>query len=310
MIVALTDEQAQRLLTTRQQRFLALIRHKPVELKPPVDSMEGLWDEIEKQVVDARLARAIVGSPDIVARKLAEFLEITGVQEIFAVTDTYEQADRLLSYELLGEVVRKMPLKTATPTFIRFPGRTWAANASGCRTDCCVPFGHTCSSCIRGRQSSSSCRNKALETSSSMLVVTDCHVPRQFALPAPLHAIYPTFHIKGCFTQSLSRRLEDRGSFLTNHALAAIGWEKSHHELQPAAKPLCRKVFEADVHRHVMPHAMDVLRHCARKRHTHVVLKAPHAPRRYPTRQQLSLGSQSVLVDFAADASLNSAPRS
>jgi luciferase family oxidoreductase group 1 len=109
VIVAPTDAEAQRLLTTLQQRFLALIRHQPVELKPPVDSMDGLWNALEKQAVNARLARAIVGSPDTVARKLAEFLEITGVQEIFAVTDTYEHSDRLRSYELLRDVLRKIP---------------------------------------------------------------------------------------------------------------------------------------------------------------------------------------------------------
>lgn len=108
VIVAPTDTEAQRLSTTPQQRFLALIRHQPVELKPPVDSMDGLWSELEKQAVDARLGRAIVGSPGTVATKLAEFLQITGVQEIFAVTDTYEQADRLRSYDLLAQVVRRM----------------------------------------------------------------------------------------------------------------------------------------------------------------------------------------------------------
>jgi luciferase family oxidoreductase group 1 len=105
IIVAPTDAEAQRLLTTPQQRFLALTRNQSVELKPPVDSMDGLWTPWEKQAVDARLAQAVVGSPETVRRKLAEFLELTGVQEIFAVTDTYEQSDRLRSYSLLAEVV-------------------------------------------------------------------------------------------------------------------------------------------------------------------------------------------------------------
>jgi luciferase family oxidoreductase group 1 len=112
VIVAPTDAEAQRLFTTPQQRFLALIRHQPVELKPPVDSMDGLWTPAEEQAVEGRLARAIVGSPDTVAIKLTEFLELTSVKEIFAVTDTYEQADRLRSYELLAEIVRKLPEKS------------------------------------------------------------------------------------------------------------------------------------------------------------------------------------------------------
>jgi luciferase family oxidoreductase group 1 len=109
IIVAPTDTEARRLLTTPQQRFLALIRHQPVELKPPVDSMHGRWNEFEKEAVQARLRRAIAGSPDTVARELSEFLYETGVQEIFVVTDTYEQADRLRSYELLAEITGAYP---------------------------------------------------------------------------------------------------------------------------------------------------------------------------------------------------------
>jgi luciferase family oxidoreductase group 1 len=104
VIVAPTDTEAKRLLTTPQQRFLALIRNQPVDLKPPVDSMDGLWNPHEQQAVDERLRRAIVGSPLTVASGLKQFLDATGVQEIFAVTDTYDQADRLRSYELLAEV--------------------------------------------------------------------------------------------------------------------------------------------------------------------------------------------------------------
>jgi alkanesulfonate monooxygenase SsuD/methylene tetrahydromethanopterin reductase-like flavin-dependent oxidoreductase (luciferase family) len=84
--------------------------------------MDGLWSELEKRAVDARLGRAIVGSPDTVATKLADFLQVTDVQEIFAVTDTYEQADRLRSYDLLAEVVRQMPPSTRNPRVYSFSG--------------------------------------------------------------------------------------------------------------------------------------------------------------------------------------------
>src|SRR6202021_2313110 len=43
VIAAETDAAARRLFTTPQQRFLRLIRNRPVELLPPVDSMEPLW---------------------------------------------------------------------------------------------------------------------------------------------------------------------------------------------------------------------------------------------------------------------------
>jgi luciferase family oxidoreductase group 1 len=109
IIVAPTDAEAQHLLTTPQQRFLALIRNQSVELKPPVASMDGLWNPAERQAVDGRLRQAIVGSPETVAKKLAEFVAAMGVQEVFAVTDTYDQGDRLRSYELLAKAASQIP---------------------------------------------------------------------------------------------------------------------------------------------------------------------------------------------------------
>jgi len=117
IIVAPTDAEAERLLTTPQQRFLALTRNQPVELKPPVDSMEGLWNPMEKQAVHSRLREAIVGSSETAARKLAAFVNRTGVQEIFAVTDTYQQSDRLRSYELLADVAARVTIPPAVAEY-------------------------------------------------------------------------------------------------------------------------------------------------------------------------------------------------
>ena len=108
IIVAPTDEEAMHLFTTPKQRFLNLIRNQGVELKPPVDSMDHLWNPAEKQAVEGRLRQAIVGSPTTVARKLQDFVDLTGVQEILAVTDTYDQSHRLRSYSLLAQVATKI----------------------------------------------------------------------------------------------------------------------------------------------------------------------------------------------------------
>src|ERR1700722_13869483 len=62
VIAAETDAIAQRLFTTPQQRFLRLIRNQPVELLPPVDSMEPQWKDWERAAVLNKLGAAIVGS--------------------------------------------------------------------------------------------------------------------------------------------------------------------------------------------------------------------------------------------------------
>ncbi len=66
IIAAETDREAQRLFTTPQQRFLRLIRNQPVELLPPVESMDSIWTEYERDAVMSKLGAAIVGSNETV----------------------------------------------------------------------------------------------------------------------------------------------------------------------------------------------------------------------------------------------------
>ena len=113
VLAAGTEAEAQRLLTTPQQRFLSLVRGLPVELKPPVDSMDGLWNPMEQQAVEARLSLAVVGDAAGVQRQLQHLVNWLGVDEVLAVTDTYEQADRLRSYEILAEVATRVQVPQA-----------------------------------------------------------------------------------------------------------------------------------------------------------------------------------------------------
>jgi luciferase family oxidoreductase group 1 len=106
IIAAETDAAARRLFTTSQQRFLRLIRNQPVELLPPVDSMEPLWLEAERDAVEHRLSQAIVGSESTVKAGLEKLLDETGASEIIAVTDTYEHTARLESYHRVAGIAR------------------------------------------------------------------------------------------------------------------------------------------------------------------------------------------------------------
>ncbi|MFZ0536552.1 MAG: LLM class flavin-dependent oxidoreductase [Candidatus Sulfotelmatobacter sp.] len=116
IIAAETDAAAQRLFTTPQQRFLRLIRNQPVELLPPVDSMESLWqDRVEKAAVESRLHAAIVGSNATVKAGLEKLVGETGADEVIVVTDTYEHEDRLQSYRRVADIARMIDVKPSMP---------------------------------------------------------------------------------------------------------------------------------------------------------------------------------------------------
>jgi luciferase family oxidoreductase group 1 len=113
VIAAESDASARRLFTTPQQRFLRLIRNQPVELLPPVDSMDGLWNEWERAAVESKLRAAIVGSEATVKEGLERLVAVTGADELIVVTDTWDHAARLESYRRLAGIAERIETKTA-----------------------------------------------------------------------------------------------------------------------------------------------------------------------------------------------------
>jgi luciferase family oxidoreductase group 1 len=113
VIAAETDAAARRLFTTPQQRFLRLIRNQPVELLPPVDSMDLLWQDWERATVESKLGAAIVGSDATVKAGMERLVRETGADELIVVTDTFEPADRLQSYQRVAGIANTIEVKAA-----------------------------------------------------------------------------------------------------------------------------------------------------------------------------------------------------
>ena len=78
---------------------------------PPLDSMEGLWQDGERAAVENKLRAAIVGSNATVKAGLRKLVGDTAADEVIVVTDTYEHADRLQSYQRVAEVVKRIEVK-------------------------------------------------------------------------------------------------------------------------------------------------------------------------------------------------------
>src|SRR5258706_1741002 len=111
VIAAETDLAARRLFTTPQQRFLRLIRNQPVELLPPVDSMEPLWQDWGRGAVGDKLGAGIVGAVGLGRAGMGEVGGTTEANEVIVVTDTYERADRLRSYQGVAGIATSIQVK-------------------------------------------------------------------------------------------------------------------------------------------------------------------------------------------------------
>jgi luciferase family oxidoreductase group 1 len=104
VIVADSDEQAQHLFTSLQQRFLGMQRSQRGPLPPPVDDMEALWTPAEKAGVARMLAESVVGSPVTVRAGLRATAERTGADEFIVAGALHDFGARLRSYELLAQL--------------------------------------------------------------------------------------------------------------------------------------------------------------------------------------------------------------
>ena len=103
IIAAETDAEAKRLATTQQMSFVNMFRGTRGLSQPPIDDIETYWSLAEKAQVQRMLARSIVGSPETVRRGIAALVEETQADELIVVSDVYDHALRLRSFELIAE---------------------------------------------------------------------------------------------------------------------------------------------------------------------------------------------------------------
>ncbi|WP_280457960.1 LLM class flavin-dependent oxidoreductase [Nocardia carnea] len=99
VMVAPTDEEAEREFTTLEQMFLDIRSGRRRKLQPPLDPEELAAQGVRDH---AMLRIKAVGAPRTVARELQEFVERTGADELITVTYAYDPAVRQRSLELLA----------------------------------------------------------------------------------------------------------------------------------------------------------------------------------------------------------------
>ncbi len=103
-ILADTEAEARHLSITAQQRICALVRGEPLWLRPPVESMGGLWNPEEERYVQEFLGLAVIGSPDQARKRLAQLAHETGINEFMFTIDVYDHRARLHALDLLASL--------------------------------------------------------------------------------------------------------------------------------------------------------------------------------------------------------------
>lgn len=102
IIAAESDAEARRLATTQQMSFTNLLRGARGLSRPPIDDIESYWSPMEKAQAMQMLARSIVGSPATIRAGIDALVAETGADELIIVSDVYDHAARLRSFELIA----------------------------------------------------------------------------------------------------------------------------------------------------------------------------------------------------------------
>jgi luciferase family oxidoreductase group 1 len=102
IIAASTDVEARRLATTQQMSFANIFRGARGLSQPPIDDIESYWSPPEKAQAMGMLARSIVGSPETIRSGVNPLIAETHADELMIVSDVYDHAARLRSFELIS----------------------------------------------------------------------------------------------------------------------------------------------------------------------------------------------------------------
>jgi luciferase family oxidoreductase group 1 len=106
VVAADTDKEARYLFTTVQQAFTNLARGRPGPQQPPIDDIEQYWSPSEKLRASHMLKYSIVGAPETVREGLRRLVAATEADELMAVSNIYDHAERVRSYEIVADVAR------------------------------------------------------------------------------------------------------------------------------------------------------------------------------------------------------------
>jgi luciferase family oxidoreductase group 1 len=108
VIIADTDEEAERISTSLYRMIIGLLTGKRGFMQAPTEMTVELREMRQNPSVQQMLKYSFIGSKETVKKKVKAFIEATQVDELIAVTNIYDSEDRIKSYGLFAEIMREL----------------------------------------------------------------------------------------------------------------------------------------------------------------------------------------------------------
>ena len=108
VIIADTDEEAERLSTSLIRMIVGIFTGKRDFVQPPTAMTDDLKDILQHPQVNQMLKYSFIGSKATVKTQIKKFMEQTKADELIAVTNIYDVNDRIYSYKLFAEIMEEL----------------------------------------------------------------------------------------------------------------------------------------------------------------------------------------------------------
>lgn len=108
IIVANTNEEAERISTSLYKMIISLLTGKRDFMQPPTEMTDELRAMQQHPSVQHMLKYTFVGNKDTVKQKVKAFIEETQIDELIVVTNIYDGNDRITSYRLFAEIMQDL----------------------------------------------------------------------------------------------------------------------------------------------------------------------------------------------------------
>ncbi len=106
MIAADTDKEANKLATSLYQMFIGIVTGHRKLLQPPVDNMDKLWTDYEKELTSQMLNYSFIGNPETIKEQMQQFINETKINEIMVISNIYDHKAKIHSYELFAQIIK------------------------------------------------------------------------------------------------------------------------------------------------------------------------------------------------------------
>ncbi|MRH99486.1 MsnO8 family LLM class oxidoreductase [Kriegella sp. EG-1] len=108
IIIADTDEEAERLSTSLIRLIVGIFTGKRELVQPPTVMTDDLKAILQNPQVHQMLKYSFIGSKATVKAKVKTFIDQTKADELIAVTNIYDVNDRIRSYQLFSEIMNEL----------------------------------------------------------------------------------------------------------------------------------------------------------------------------------------------------------